>query len=259
MDILDAYVATGPDPQAVLDIFKGEWSSKMPEGSGLVSTPGTAALFDDNRIKWLSDVVGSFKGKKILELGPLEAGHTYMMHKEGAASITAVEANSRSFLKCLCIKQIFDLDRVRFLYADAIAFASETSEKYDLCIASGILYHMTEPVEFIERIGQMANTVFIWTHYYDESIRRRSDMAPQFHEPQEIEAGGHTYIAVRRTYEAALNWAGFCGGSKPWALWLTRESLFGAMEDAGFKVKDVNFDHLDHPNGPSLALVATQA
>ncbi|MEF2074020.1 class I SAM-dependent methyltransferase [Consotaella aegiceratis] len=258
MEILDAYIDRAPDPQTILDIFTNEWSSKMPVESGLIATPGPAALFEDGRIDWLSKTIGGFANKRILELGPLEAGHTYMMHNGGAASITAIEANSRSYLKCLCIQQIFNLNRASFLYADAMAYADQCNEEFDLCVASGILYHMTAPVDFIRQIGRMSKTMFIWTHYYDESIRSRSDMSKQFHEPQEIEIEGHTYTAVKRTYDAALNWAGFCGGSKSWALWLTRDSLFRALEDAGFVVDGVSFDQADHPNGPSLALVATR-
>ncbi len=158
MEILDAYVTGGPDRQAVLDIFEGEWSSKMPDDSGLVSTPGPAALFEDGRIDWLSRQIGGFAGKKVLELGPLEAGHTYMMHNGGADSIVAVEANSRSYLKSLCIKEIFDLHRARFVYADAAAYMAQEQGEYDLCVASGILYHMTKPVEFLEDIARMSQT-----------------------------------------------------------------------------------------------------
>lgn len=256
MEILDAYVDTGPNPQAIIDIFNGEWSSKMPGKSGLTSLPGTAALFEDSRIDWLSSVIDGFQGKNILELGPLEAGHTYMMHNGGAKSMTVIEANSRSYLKCLCIKEIFGLKRADFIYADVMAYMRESSEQFDLCVASGILYHMTQPVEFIQNVARMSKTLFIWTHYYDESLKERQNLARQFEEPHDIEVDGKTYTVCKRNYEQALKWAGFCGGSKPWALWLTRDSLYAALKESGFVVKAENFDHKEHPNGPSLALAA---
>jgi hypothetical protein len=258
MEILDAYVDTGPNPQAIINIFNGEWSSKMPGKSGLTSLPGTAALFEDNRIDWLSSVIGGFQNKKILELGPLEAGHTYMMHNAGAKSITAIEANSRSYLKCLCIKEIFGLDRAKFVYADAMAYTAESSEQFDLCVASGILYHMIQPVEFIEHIARMSKTIFLWTHYYDESLKERENLARQFETPHEIKVSGKTYTVCKRNYEQALKWAGFCGGSKPWALWLTRDSLFSALESFGLHITMISFDELNHQNGPSIALVASR-
>ncbi|RUU91868.1 MAG: class I SAM-dependent methyltransferase [Mesorhizobium sp.] len=259
MDILDAYVATSPSAQNAVDIFKDEWSSKFPASAGATTTPGSAALFEDPRIDWLSKTIGGFGSKRILELGPLEAGHTYMMHEAGAESILAVEANSRSYLKCLCVKEIFDLSRARFLYGDAMKYLSETSERFDVCVASGILYHMTHPIEFLGNIARVSDTIFLWTHYYDDSLRTRKDLAKQFEKPYEIEVSGKAYTVSRRNYQEALKWAGFCGGGKPWAFWLTRDSLMRAIADFGFTVEAIEFDHPDHPNGPALALVARKA
>lgn len=256
MDILDAYVTTAPSSQNVIDIFKDEWSSKFPLSSGVTATPGNAALFEDARIDWLSNTIGGFAGKSILELGPLEAAHTYMMHQAGAKSIVAVEANSRSYLKCLCVKEIFDLSRARFLYGDAMTYLSETSERFDVCVASGILYHMTHPIEFLRNIARVSDTVFLWTHYYDDTLRTRSNLAKQFEKPHEIQVGGKSYTVSKRNYAEALNWAGFCGGGKPWAFWLSRDSLMRAIADSGFTVEAIEFDHPTHPNGPALALVA---
>lgn len=36
MDIRDAYLIKKPEKQHVLDLFQGEWSSRMPEDSGLM-------------------------------------------------------------------------------------------------------------------------------------------------------------------------------------------------------------------------------
>lgn len=259
MEILDAYVATAPSAQNVVDIFKGEWSSRLPQGSGLFTSPATANLFDDARIKWVDENIGGFLGRSVLELGPLEAGHTYMMHAAGANSILAVESNSRAFLKCLCVKEIFNLYRAKFIYGDALEFAADAKGSFDICVASGILYHMVKPLEFIESITKLSNALFIWTHYYDHEIISRSAIKRQFEAPQEISFNGKTYMTARRNYLEALKWAGFCGGSKPWALWLTRDSLLSAIESCGFTIKTIGFDHRDHPSGPALALIAERA
>ena len=94
MNILDQYVTRAPTQQNILDLFDGEWSSMMPTTSGLTTRPGTAALFEDGRIAWAEQQFGGFNARRILELGPLECGHTYMLHERGAESIVSIEANT---------------------------------------------------------------------------------------------------------------------------------------------------------------------
>ncbi|AZV23030.1 MAG: hypothetical protein E5Y74_06280 [Mesorhizobium sp.] len=94
MDILDPSVAISPSAQSAVDIFKGEWSSKSPATADATTAPGSAppslkAHVSTGFRKPLRD----FSGKRILELGPMEAGHAYLMYQAGAESILAVEAN----------------------------------------------------------------------------------------------------------------------------------------------------------------------
>lgn len=43
-----------------------------------------------------------------------------MLEQAGAAEVVAVEANTRSFLKCLCIKEVLGMRAVRFLLGDGV-------------------------------------------------------------------------------------------------------------------------------------------
>ena len=80
MSILDQYVTSAYTPQDALDIFKGEWSSKLPEPlAGLES--GSIPLFEDGRIEWALAQLGGIESKTVIELGPLEAGHSYMLER----------------------------------------------------------------------------------------------------------------------------------------------------------------------------------
>ena len=103
MNILDSYIKNEPNNQNVLDIFKGEWSSHLPEEYGLDTQPGFANLFEDDRVVWVEEIFGNFMNWKVLELGPLEGGHSYMLLNKAAGKVVSIEANTRAFLKCLCI------------------------------------------------------------------------------------------------------------------------------------------------------------
>lgn len=256
MDIQSRFVSKAPSSQNVLDLFAGDWTSSMPAGSGLQTEPGGMDLFNDPRIAFANQVLGPIAGLDVLELGPLEGAHTYQLHELGASSITSVEANTRAYLRCLCVKEIFELDRARFKLGSFIGYLSEP-RRFDLTVASGVLYHMTEPLKVLDLICRSADRVFLWTHVYDaEEIAGRHDAAI-FEPAADVQHDGRTYSLSKRTYpKEALDWSGFTGGIKPFAMWIARESLERFLADAGFDRIQITHDQKDHPNGPSLSLAA---
>ncbi|NTI22054.1 DUF1698 domain-containing protein [Rhizobium rhizogenes] len=245
---------TGADAQAVLDVFKGEWSSAMPLGYELKTQPGHAHTFEDARIGWLYQMFGPITGMDVLEIGPLEAGHTYMLHNLGAKSITSIENNSRAYLKCLAIKEIFKLTRASFVLGDAISYMQSSNKKFDIAVASGILYHMTDPIDLLDALSARSDRIFIWTQYFDADINTKRHDAGIFEPVSEIAPG---YYGSKRVYpQQSLDWAGFSGGADPYAIWMTRDSILNYLRSKGFEKINIAFDHRDHPNGPAIAICA---
>jgi SAM-dependent methyltransferase len=242
-----------PSDQNVLDLFAGEWSTRMPAGSGLSTVPGPVPLLEDPRIHWLADELGPLYDRSIVELGPLEGAHSAMLNRLRPRFVAAVEANTRAYLKCLCMKEIFGLDRVHFKLGSFIPFL-EVCDRVDVIVASGVLYHMTDPLRLLELIAARANRIFLWTHYYDEAaLSARSDF-DLFAPPERLGDGSST--GARRLYpEAALSWNGFTGGPESYAVWLSRDSVIGFFERKGYAVT-VDFEDVHHIHGPSLALCA---
>ena len=68
-----------------------------------------------------------------------------MMQKAGASKVISVEANNREFLKCLIVKQMLDLKNVKFLFGDFNRYLEQQERRFDVVVASGVLYHMTNP------------------------------------------------------------------------------------------------------------------
>lgn len=247
-NILDQYIMAAPSSQNALDIFKGEWSSKLPDTTLIA---GSLLLFDDARLKWGLDQLGGVENKSVLELGPLEAGHTYTLEQAGAASILSIEANTRAYLKCLIIKEIFKLERTRFLCGDFVAYLQNSKQDFDVCIASGVLYHMTNPMELISLLSEVTRNIYFWTHYCEPEITR-------FASSSETEYRGFQHTLYKRPYGATLSTSHFCGGGNPFANWLTREDLLSGLRFFGFEEIQISFDDRDHPHGPSVAILATR-
>ena len=251
--ILDEYVTSAPSAQNAVDIFAGEWSSTLPLPD---VTAGSIPLFADDRVKWALEQFGDLTGRSVLELGPLEGGHTHLLTRAGA-EVLAVESQTRAYLKCLIAKELLGMSGASFVLGDFMEYLRGTDRRFDLVFASGVLYHMRTPVETIALTAEVADRLFLWTHYHDEEIVAASELLrPRFttHEPASYAGFAHTLH--RFQYESALQLKGFCGGSAPHSKWLSRADLLGALEHFGWHVDGTAFETPDHPHGPALALVA---
>lgn len=251
MKFLDTYVHTLPSSENILDIFKGEWLSKIPG----YSSEGLN-LFDDSRITWAEEALGKFQYQLILELGPLEGGHSYMLHRRGAGHVTSIEANTKAFLKCLCVKEAFILNRVEFLLGDFTKYL-EQDLKFDMIIASGVLYHMAEPLELLEKISNCTDKLFLWTHYYDiDVIFDNVPLRKRFGPPLLYPLGDKRYEAHVHSYGEVLESESYCGGKQSQSIWLGFNGILDALKQLGFTKLDINFHEPFHPNGPAFAVCA---
>lgn len=256
----DFYVTNAPNPQNAINIFRGEWSSRFPEAFSDLEA-GEIRLFEDERIRWFFSEIGSLAGQSVLELGPLEGGHSYMLEKHGADDIISVEANTRAYLKCLIAKEILGLRKTKFLCGDFVKYLKNSQcPEFSVGIASGVLYHMLNPAELI---GSLANKcshhLFIWTHYYDEEWLRKCGRLGQFSNSKTQNYSGFSHQLFRQYYGEVLSQDGFCGGSRPYSHWMLKHEIIECLNYFGFSQVKINFDQPDHPNGPAFAITASRS
>jgi SAM-dependent methyltransferase len=248
--ILDAYVRTPPSVENALRLFEGQWSSILP-GYGF----GNADLFNDHRVRWFEERVGGLSGKRVLELGPLEGAHTYMMAERGA-SVLAIESNTRAYLKCLIVQSALKFD-AQFMLGDFRPYLASGKDHFDLLVASGVLYHMTDPVALLRDMCRVSKAIGIWTHYYDPRvIEARPDLTKKFDKkPKLVDVNGRRLELYRQAYLAALEWGGFCGGADDHSYWMTLEGIESVFDACGFDVELGAVESI-HPNGPCATLFA---
>ncbi|MCB9147509.1 MAG: class I SAM-dependent methyltransferase [Caldilineaceae bacterium] len=255
---LEQYVATAPNAQNAVNIFSGAWSSRLPAPYEQV-TAGEAPLFEDVRMVWAAEQLGGFAHKTVLELGPLEGAHTYMLEKAGAKEIVAIEANTSAYLRCLIVKELFHLQAARFLCGDFAAYLRQGPPRFDLCIASGVLYHMRHPLELIGLLARVTDRLFLWTHYYDQAlIAQNPAWAARFNGYGTAQYGDFACTVYRHHYHAALSWRGFRGGSAQYSHWMTRADILSCLQHFGFDKLTIGFEAPEHPHGPSFAVAAVR-
>lgn len=112
--LTDTYEFSAPSYQNAIDLLPG-WNHAFPAEMKLNAGPGF--MYEDPRIYWAAEQAGGLEGKRVLELGPLEGSHTYMLERLGARRIDAVEANKSAYLRCLVAKEIWDCGAPAFTLA----------------------------------------------------------------------------------------------------------------------------------------------
>ncbi len=250
----EQYIDSAPSAQILIDLIP-EWTSKLPPS--VPATAGAAQLFIDSRVDWALGILGSIEGNSVIELGPLEGGHTYQLLNAGASHVTAVEANSFSLLKCLIVKELLHLERVSFLLGNFIPWLAEDDRHADIAWASGVLYHMTDPIGLLESLSRVADTVFVWTHYVsDEEMPVGDPRRDLITEVRETVWRGHALRLYRHHYLGGTDYPGFSGGMHPEPMWMERSEILFVLDTLGYDRIDILPGDPEHLNGPNFSLVA---
>lgn len=232
------YERRTPSRQTIIDIFAAGWKSALPDGQS-----GKADLFDDRRLAWLDHKIpDGLQGKSVLELGPFEGYHTYQLDQMGAGEIVSVEGNSITFLKCLCVKEMYAL-KAGFAFGDIQAFLDHCDRRFDLVFASGVLYHSQEPVRFIEQAARIATHLYIWTHYYSQAIPQLSNGQEKHFIPdrnrvltlgtRQIQLYARSYLMPGYRSKLPMYWE---GGQEDVSYWLAKDDLLWLIDYFCFEV-----------------------
>lgn len=251
----DQYCNEMPSHQNAIDILPG-WNSAFP--GGLKLKAGNHALFADQRVDWAVKQAGSIQDLKVLEVGPLEGMHTYMLNKHRPASIDAIEANKQCFLRCLVTKEVIGIDRAHFYLGDALKWLETEERHYDLAVASGVLYHMPDPGHFLSQLTRRCDQLFIWTHFFDAKAMPNDDPRRKAFNGnvEERTIAGVPVRYYERHYFNANATKEFCGGMKDRHYWMGRDDIIDLIRALGFSDIRITQEDPNHRGGPCFCVFA---
>jgi phospholipid N-methyltransferase len=221
------------------------WVTAFHSGDRTYGAATPSVSDQDVRIARLNEV-GSVSGARIVEIGPLEAGHTKQMLDLGASSVVAIESNPEAFLKCLLVKETLGLEGARFVFGDCNQVLSKylaNETRFDVCSAVGVLYHMLDPVQTIDLLTRIAPVVYVWTHV-------ASDAKPTGEWTVVRDPAGHEYRGRFNHYGRLAH----LGGIERSAVWLTKESLHDAFQRRGHEIHWI--EDSEHPHGRQVLFVS---
>jgi SAM-dependent methyltransferase len=247
-----------PSAQSTVDLIP-EWTSKLPGYLGTNS--GFANLFEDGRASWAIQALGGVKAKSVVELGPLEGGHTYMLEKAGASEVIAIEANKVCFMKCLIAKELTGLTKSRFLLGDFTQWLDVEKRKFDIGWVAGVLYHMDDPLRLLRQMADHTDKIYLWTHYVpdesfgDEGIWTRTIVRID----ERTSSTGRVVPHYVKTYVDMGDKAVYCGGLYKTASWIRKSDILEELKLLGFAFVRTTLDVRDHPNGPCISIAASKS
>jgi SAM-dependent methyltransferase len=233
-----------------IDIFAGHWATDLSEFDPSWRG-GDAKLVNDPRPRSAAEHLGKagrLDGMTVLELGPLEGAHTYRLEQLGAARILAIESNVEAYLKCLVMKEALGLKRSEFLLGDFALYLQHCTERFDIVFASGVLYHMEDPVALIRDIARATDRCFIWTHYLDDDRDQHRVAVPITRDGLQATYYRAPYLDRARPV--------FWGGNKPSASWMKRDDILAAFRHFGLDEIVVIAEEPHSQPGPSITFAA---
>jgi hypothetical protein len=184
-----------------------------------------------------------------------------MLDRHNPTVLHSIEANKLAFIRCLIVKELLDLKHAKFFLGNFMPWLERNDHSYDLIVASGVLYHMVNPVRALELMAQRTNAIFLWTHYFSESEMPPGDLrrGPFPGEVRIVDFQGHKIKLYLRKYHGADKSVMFCGGMYDTHYWLERDDILMILAGLGFGDIRRAHEQATHPLGPSISLFARRS
>jgi SAM-dependent methyltransferase len=201
------------------------------------------------RCAW--DLLGHLDGLRVLDLGCMEGLFSIELARHGAR-VVGVEGRESHVARARFAQSAIGLDNLDFRLDDLRNLSAEGYGQFDLVLALGILYHLDVPDAFAlaHRIAEVCDRVaVIDTHYSLRPLARwryrgseYAGLVAREHDPSDS-AGDR-----RRSFGSSIG--------NLHSAWLTKESLFNLLRDAGFSsVFELQFPRI-YPASDRVVLAA---
>lgn len=181
---------------------------------------------DDPRVTTFMNFFPACKNNTVLEIGCLEGGHSVRLKQLGVEDVICIEGRAANIAKAKFIHSCFGYKDILLIKADAESYDYMTGiGTVGAVFCCGVLYHLSNPGRFIQKMAEITNSLYLWTHYHQKTSTYLDD-------------GGEENPTAGLTKKA---------------LWLSRGALFNLVEKHGFKIA---YHHEEaNKNGPAVTLI----
>jgi 2-polyprenyl-3-methyl-5-hydroxy-6-metoxy-1,4-benzoquinol methylase len=202
----------------------------------------TPQLIPDPRIKRFHERF-DLSDKHVLEIGCFEGVHTIALCRL-AERVTSIDARVENVVKTVVRCAMFDL-RPRVVTYDIEEQDDEDLLRADLCHHVGVLYHLSDPVRHLRRLGDsISRGLMLDTHYASEEAAT-----------EEYAVDGERFRF--RRYEE-LGRDDVFSGMRRHSKWLLLDDISAVLQSAGFDTIEIVETRAER-NGPRVLLLAERS
>ena len=211
----------------------GEWQGENFQLSEDIYTRGKDADVNPYRlqrlVRMITDLYGSFKGLRVLDIGSFEGAHSIEFALRGS-QVLGVEGRDANLAKARFAQEILGLTNVEFVKDDVRNISVDKYGQFDVVLCSGILYHLDEPdiFTFLDSVASVVRKCAI--------IDTHISVLPE----QKVSFRGEDYFGLfyieypqKPSEEEEGKAVGASIGNLK-SFWLTRPSLYNFLSRVGF-------------------------
>lgn len=114
--------------------------------------------------------------KTVLDIGSCLGASGFWCLKNGAKHYTGIEVqNNYCELSNMILHDHFDNEKFLIINDDALSFIKQSSIKYDIVIACGVIYAFLDIFEILREISSISNDVLIIESFYPTNMKHKMD------------------------------------------------------------------------------------
>jgi len=116
---------------------------------------------------------GSLKGLRILDIGCNCGGFSFAAAKYGAREVVGIDSDPHNIKQAKAICAYLKKTNVKFLKLKVEELREQDLGRFDVSILAGILYHLTNPIETMQKIARLTKSILMidsHVHYSSNNI-----------------------------------------------------------------------------------------
>jgi tRNA (mo5U34)-methyltransferase len=152
-------------------------------------------------------VPGGWAAARVLDVGCWDGYYSFEFAKRGAGAVRGIDLRQEALRRANLLRDYFGYDRCRFEQGNIQEkdFAGET---FDITLLSGVLYHLSSPIDVLKKIGAVTGSLLLINTY--ASRARDSVLHLTFEDPDKDPAG-HQALVTFPSERALLDMLAFAG------------------------------------------------